>query len=53
VSAFGFAGIETSEKFLMEDCIMLNHIDRGYERSEEKLRAIGARIERLTQHDKS
>jgi UDP-N-acetylglucosamine 1-carboxyvinyltransferase len=29
------------------------HIDRGYERIEEKLRAIGARIERLTQPEKS
>jgi UDP-N-acetylglucosamine 1-carboxyvinyltransferase len=28
------------------------HIDRGYERIEQKLREIGARIERLTQQDK-
>jgi UDP-N-acetylglucosamine 1-carboxyvinyltransferase len=28
------------------------HIDRGYERIEDKLRAIGARIERVSSQDK-
>ena len=27
------------------------HIDRGYERIEEKLRAVGARIERVSSRD--
>jgi UDP-N-acetylglucosamine 1-carboxyvinyltransferase len=26
-----------------------NHVDRGYERLEDKLRACGAQIERITQ----